>query len=247
MSQYAGRWPMLDAGLLNPALDIDGLAERFAEVSRVQIDKALRPEIADMLHAELCERTPWSLAWRSRSGHEKTPLARWEAMSDEARARWQAEFDQLARSGFQFSYLSYMMITGYMNREAPDSPLNRVVELLNRGDWLEPMRAIIGDQRPIRTNCQATRYRPGDFLSVHNDFSSEETRYAAYVINLGRDWKADQGGLLQFLSDAGDVVDTMVPRFNSISLFRAPQLHCVSPVVRHAAGTRLAITGWLMG
>ena len=247
MSRYVGRWPVLDAGLLNPALDLDRLARCFAATSRVQIDSALRPEIADMLHAELRERTPWSLAWRSRDGHEKTPLAQWQAMSSQARERWQAEFDELARSGFQFSYLSYMMITGYMNREAPGSPLNRVVELLNRGDWLEPMRTIIGDRRPVRTNCQATCYRPGDFLSVHNDFSSEETRYAAYVINLGRDWKADQGGLLQFLDDDGNVVDTMVPHFNTISLFRAPQLHCVSPVARHATGSRLAITGWLMG
>lgn len=247
MSQYAGRWPVLDAGLLNPALDLDDLGRRYAENSRVQIEDALRTEVADLLHAELCHHTPWSLAWRSRSGHEKTPLAAWEAMSHEQRRRWQTEFDELARSGFQFSYLSYMMITGYMNREAPDSPLHRVVELLNRGDWLAPMRKIISDRRPIRTNCQATRYRPGDFLSVHNDFSSEETRYAAYVINLGRDWKADQGGLLQFLDDAGNVDQTMVPHFNTISLFRAPQLHCVSPVARHATGTRLAITGWLMG
>lgn len=247
MSQYAGRWPLLDAGLLNPRLDVASLARRFGEASRVQIDNALRTEVAELLHDELMQRTPWSLAWRSRDGHEKTPLKQWEAMPREDRKRWQEEFDQLARSGFQFSYLSYMMITGYMNREAPDSPLNRVVELLNRGDWLEPMRAIIGDRRPIRTNCQATRYRPGDFLSLHNDFSSEETRYAAYVINLGRDWKADQGGLLQFLDDDGNVIDTMVPRFNTISLFRAPQLHCVSPVARHATGSRLAITGWLMG
>lgn len=247
MSVYVGRWPLLDAGLLNPGLDLAGLARSYAEHSRIQIDNALRPDVAEFLHQELLHRTPWSLAWRSRDGHQKTPLREWEAMPSDKRERWQREFDDLAREGFQFSYLSYMMITGYMNREAPDSPLNRVVELLNRGDWLEPMRTVTGDSRPIRTNCQATRYRPGDFLSLHNDHSAEETRYAAYVINLGRDWKADQGGLLQFLNDDGDVIDTMVPRFNTISLFRAPQLHCVSPVARHASGSRLAITGWLMG
>jgi len=247
MSEYAGRWPVLDTGLLDPSLDVAGLKQRFSERGRLQIDNALRPEVADLLHGELLERTPWSLAWRGRDGSRKTPLPEFESMTTEERERWQAEFDEVAHGGFQFSYLSYMMITGYMNREAPNSPLNRVVELLNRGDWLEPMRAIIGDPRPTRTSCQATRYRPGDFLTLHNDYSGAETRYAAYVINLGRDWKADQGGLLQFLDDNGDVIDTMVPHFNTISLFSVPRLHCVSPVARHARGSRLGITGWLMG
>lgn len=167
-------------------------------------------------------------------------------MPEQQRREWQRRFMRQAREGFQFSYLSYMMITGYLNGELPDSPLNRVVELLNRDDWLEPMRRIIGDGRPRRTNCQATCYRPGDFLALHNDHSDEEIRHAAYVINLGREWKADHGGLLQFLDEDGDVIDTMVPHFNTISLFRTPALHCVSPVAAHATGSRLAITGWLM-
>ncbi|MCA1777909.1 MAG: 2OG-Fe(II) oxygenase [Xanthomonadaceae bacterium] len=246
MSRYAKRWPVLDGGLLDPKLDVDSLAREFARTGRLQIVDALRPEVAHFLHRALTEDLPWSLAWRSRAGHRKTPLDQWSAMTTDERAAWQAEFDELARGGFQFLYLSYMMITGYMNGEAPDSPLNRVVELVNRGDWLEPMRAIIGDSRPRRTQCQATRYRPGDFLSLHNDFSPDETRYAAYVINLGRDWRTDQGGLLQLLDDQDRVIETMVPRFNTINLFRTPSLHCVSPVACHATGSRLAITGWLM-
>jgi Rps23 Pro-64 3,4-dihydroxylase Tpa1-like proline 4-hydroxylase len=238
---------VLDAGLLNPGLDVATMARRLAERGRVQIRSALRPDAASFLAEALAGPVPWSLAWRDREGQRKTPLADIEAMDPEQRRRWNDEFDGVARDGFQYSYLTWMMITGYMNDEAPDSPLNRVVELLNRGDWLEPMRAILDDRRPVKTSCQATRYRPGDFLAVHNDHSSSELRYAAYVINLGCEWQADHGGLLQFLDERGDVVETMVPHFNTISLFRTPQLHCVSPVARHAPDERLAITGWLMG
>lgn len=246
MSRYAGRWPELDAGLLSPELDIDSHAERFASTGRVQVRDALRPGVAEALYRELSGHRRWSLAWRSAKGPEKTPLPEFENMTEAEHRQWLAEFMQRAREGFQFSYLSYMMITGYMNGELPDSPLNRVVELLNRDDWLAPMRRIIADPSPRRTNCQATCYRPGDFLALHNDHSDTEIRHAAYVINLGRDWQADHGGLLQFIDDAGDVVETMMPHYNSINLFRTPALHCVSPVAAHATGSRLAITGWLI-
>ena len=246
MSRYVGRWPELDAGLLAPELDVEAHAARLAGTGRAQIRDALRPGVAEILARELAGHKLWSLAWRSEEGPEKTPLSEFEKMPLAERRQWQAQFMERARTGFQFSYLSYMMITGYMNGELPDSPLNRVVELLNRDDWLAPMRRIIGDARPRRCNCQATCYRPGDFLAVHNDHSDHEIRHAAYVINLGRDWQADHGGLLQFLDERGDVVETMVPHYNSINLFRTPALHCVSPVAAHATASRLAITGWLI-
>ncbi|MFU8831425.1 MAG: 2OG-Fe(II) oxygenase [Wenzhouxiangella sp.] len=107
-------------------------------------------------------------------------------------------------------------------------------------------QVLLGLNRPVARQEQAGAGKPGDFLSLHNDHSDEEIRHAAYVINLGREWKDDHGGLLQFLDEHGDVIDTMVPHFNTISLFRTPTLHCVSPVAAHATGSRLAITGWLM-
>jgi Rps23 Pro-64 3,4-dihydroxylase Tpa1-like proline 4-hydroxylase len=64
------------------------------------------------------------------------------------------------------------------------------------------------------------------------------------VINLSRNWQADWGGLLQFLDSDGEVVRTLMPRFNTISLFRVPADHLVSPVAPFATGARYAITGW---
>jgi len=232
--------------LLNPDLDTRSLARRFAEKGRVRIDSALRPEVAELLGETLEKRVPWSLTFRDDHGERKLAESDWQAMDADARQRLSEQILELARRGFQFRYRSYMMITAYLNNQDLDLPLHRVVELLNRRDWLEPMARIIDQPNLVKANCQASLYRPGDFLSIHNDWSDSENRRAAYVINLSRDWSADQGGLLQFFDNDGEVVETFVPRFNSISLFRTPALHCVTPVANFANGSRCAITGWLL-
>ena len=103
-----------------------------------------------------------------------------------------------------------------------------------------------GDARVRRMNAQATRYRAGHFLKLHDDFNAEEGRLYAYVINLTREWKADWGGLLQFLDAEGRVIDTLMPRWNSLSIFRVPAPHVVSLVAPWAEGERLAVTGWML-
>lgn len=243
---YRGRWPALEQGLLNPRLDLERHAAEFQLSGMTQIGQALRPEVADFLHQVLDTAVPWNLAFRDQGGDRKLPLEEWEALDPEGRARLELDIVERARGGFQFCYLTYMMVTAYMNGEDPDLPLHRVLELLNRADWLDPMRRITGLPRIRRTNAQATCYRAGHFLTRHNDHRDGENRLVAYVINLGRDWRVDWGGMLQFLDDDEQVPRTFSPRYNTISLFRTPRLHCVSPVAPFAAGSRYAITGWML-
>ena len=124
--------------------------------------------------------------------------------------------------------------------------LHRLLEFLNCPDYLAFARALTGDARVRRMNAQATRYRGGHFLKLHDDFNAEEGRLYAYVINLTHEWKADWGGLLQFLDAEGRVIDTLMPRWNSLSIFRVPAPHVVSLVAPWAEGERLAVTGWML-
>ena len=94
------------------------------------------------------------------------------------------------------------------------------------------------------TELDPDGYRPGQFLRMHDDKSHDEDRAFAYVINLGRNWEADWGGLLQFVDDRQNVVETFTPHWNSLSLFRVPQAHQVSQVAPWAGDHRYSITGW---
>jgi Rps23 Pro-64 3,4-dihydroxylase Tpa1-like proline 4-hydroxylase len=106
-------------------------------------------------------------------------------------------------------------------------------------------RKITGAPNIRVVDGQATRYLPGHFLTSHDDGIDGQDRIAAYVINLTRDWRTDWGGLLQFHNAGGDVPLALKPGFNTIHLFRVPQMHSVSYVAPFAGAPRYAITGWL--
>src|SRR3546814_6028622 len=72
-------------------------------------------------------------------------------------------------------------------------------------------------------SAMAARYRQGHFLNAHNDSAKDEDRAFAYVINLRRGWQQDWGGQMQFL-EGGDDIDTFVPYWISLSLFRVPKM-----------------------
>ena len=94
-----------------------------------------------------------------------------------------------------------------------------------------------------RTDAQATLYRPGDFLTVHDDSIGGHKRLAAYVLNLTPIWRADWGGVLQFLGANGHVEEGYVPCFNALNVFRVPTQHSVSQVALYGS-LRYSITGW---
>jgi Rps23 Pro-64 3,4-dihydroxylase Tpa1-like proline 4-hydroxylase len=232
------------AGLINPNLDLDALALAFAAAGRLQIENILRPVVADILYDCLDREVPWSLAFRDRSGPRKLYPEELAAMAPAQRQELDEQIHALAREQFQFRYDSFMMVTAYKEKQRPELVLHRVLEQLNSQPWLEAMRRITGFGQIRRADAQATRYVAGHFLRHHDDHE-ESDRLVAFVINLSRNWSADWGALLQFLDAEGEVAETLMPRFNTLSMFRVPADHCVSPVARYATGARYAITGWM--
>lgn len=237
--------------MINASLDIDRWRARLQRDGRVQIDDYLQADTAERLRGCLEREVPWTLALRDAHGARTIDHETYRVMDAAART---ALLDATAASardsdherGFRFAYDSYMMVTAYKEGRDPGLPLHRVLELLNSGDYIGFSRALTGDDRVRRVNAQATRYRPGHFLRYHTDINSSEGRLYAYVINLTREWTADWGGLLQFIDDDGRVLDTFLPRWNSLSLFAVPAGHAVSLVAPWAGQDRLAITGWLL-
>jgi len=237
--------------MIDPQFDPARWRALLQRHGRVQVDDFLQPAVAERLRACLQTEVPWALALRDADGARTIDHASYAAMQAPALA---ALLDATAagargndgEAGFRFAYDSYMMVTAYTQGRDPGLLLHRVLELFNTPDYLALMHALTGDARVRRVNAQATRYRPGHFLRWHTDIDSHEGRLYAYVLNLSRDWHADWGGLLQFVDDDGRVLDTFLPRWNTLSLFAVPAGHAVSLVAPWAAQDRLAITGWLL-
>lgn len=217
------------------------------ETGRVQVADILDERLALALRECLEQHTPWSLAVH-RDGHSKNmDASEYRALSvEQKQAEYARAGRELVTGQFGFAYDSYPMIRKYMEKADSGLLLHRIVEAMNAPPWLEMARELTGDSRIRRSDCQATCYRPGQFLTHHDDDDPETGRLFAYVLGLTRLWRADWGGLLQFLDDKLRVTETFHPEFNSLSVFAVPQRHCVSMVAPFAQVPRLSITGWFL-
>jgi SM-20-related protein len=231
-------------GWLNPALKSADYAAAYARDGVVQVANLFPAEVADALEDVLTRGTAWSLVHAdARGGHvilDPDVLAR--IPPAELRARIGEVMTQ-ASQAFSYLYLAYPMINAYLDGRDPGHPLNALTEFLNSPEFMAFAHEITG--APVtKVDAQATLYRPGHFLSQHDDLGVGERR-AAYTIGLTRAWRPDWGGQLLFHDDRGDVRRGFAPRFNVLTLFKVPLLHSVAPVAPYAAAPRYMITGWL--
>lgn len=223
--------------MINNDLDIEHLRRELRARRRVQIPNFLQASAAARLQQCLAEEVPWSTAVHGLKDRPATPG------TEEDKALMRDAWDK-AKEGYHFIYDRYLMVEAMKAGRDPDLVLHKVLTFLNDRQFLDFVRYFSGDQELNMVGAQATRYRSGQFLREHDDHHREEGRRYAYVINLSLAWKADWGGLLHFTDDEGNVIDTFIPRFNSLSLFKVPALHFVEQVTPWAQEQRLAITGW---
>lgn len=231
--------------MLNPTLDLDALSREFQEHGRIQIRDVLEPDAAEAIYQCLHVQVPWTLAYIDGETSATLSEQQLNGLAPAEKAALQQRIHSRARDKFQFMYNSYMMVSAYKEGRNPELLLHRVLEYLNSEPYLDFARRVTGLNDIVRADAQATRYIPGHFLKNHNDLQENEGRLAAYVLGFAKDWQADWGGLLHFLDENGQVTDTFIPRFNSLTIFQVPVPHCVSYVAPFARQARYGITGWL--
>jgi SM-20-related protein len=231
--------------VLNPALDAAQLAREFARERRLQIPNILTADAAEQIYRCLANDVPWNFACRLDGRDQLHSPEQLAAMPPEARFQMGQRIFEQARTGFAFGFMSFPMVDNYRTQRVQGLFLDRVIEALASPEFIGFARAVSGDTSINKVDAQATRYTAGHFLTQHDDAQYDGAqRRCAYVLNFSKDWHADWGGLLQFLDDGGKVVDSFVPRFNSLLLFAVPTPHIVSYVAPYATAPRLSITGW---
>ncbi|MFN3521499.1 MAG: 2OG-Fe(II) oxygenase [Phenylobacterium sp.] len=232
------------AGDLDPAR----LRPLFQRHGRLHLPGVFDPADARAIGEALAGPVPW---FRSLTVHGKSydiGLETLQAMPPERRRELDAAVQATAREGFQYLFdawrLSDEMDAGRRQGGAL-APLESLYEFLNGPVFLGFIRALTGEPRVDFCDAQATRYRPGDFLTAHDDDVEGKKRLFAYVLNFTPAWRADWGGLLAFHDADGHVAEAYVPRFNALNIFRVPQAHAVTQVASFAGGDRLSVTGWI--
>ena len=231
---------------LNPAIDVEAAARAYARDGFVQIPDVFEPAVVDSLGTLLETALDWDLAFEGEDGRPAVLTRAMIAAAGEPELRERLK-TMLARAGDQygFMYLTYPLISAYLAGRDPGHAIHGLTEWLNQ-EFVRFGATVTGQPAVVKADGQVTRYRPGDFIGLHNDVGSEVSdRLTAYTLGFTRHWRPDWGGQLLFHDEAGDVIRGHAPRWNTLTLFRVPQLHSVAPVAAYARGTRLSVVGWL--
>ena len=230
--------------IINKNLDIAHYQNLLTLNSRVQIPDFLNPDIANSLRLCLLNDTPWDLTFfEGGKGNKLTPKDIAE-MSDQDISEKINGIINCSPTEYQFLYDSYMIVTAYLEGRNQGHLLHQFLEAINSPTFLDVMKRLTSDPSLLKLDSQGTRYAKGHFLKEHIDADSNEGRRFAYVLNLSKNWKPDWGGLLHF-NNEDIVIDTLMPKFNSMSIFEVPQKHFVSSVTGFAGEHRISLTGWM--
>ena len=224
---------------LSPGFDPKHLAEMFRSYGRIQITDFLSPGSAKAFYTWLAESAEWRLTVNRGEQifhFDLDEVASWDSRKIEL---LETAASAGGRYGFQFRY--EVIRVG----EDSTTPLAQFAAFLSSPEVAGLLRTITGADDVTFADAHASRYRPGHFLTTHDDRVDSMGRRAAYVLNLTPEWRPDWGGLLQFFDNRGDVTRAFTPGFNLLNIFRVPQAHNVSWVTPLAGAPRYAVTGWL--
>jgi len=230
---------------INGDLAVETFATRFARDGFVQIPVFLTPADADDI-ARTMEGLTWSIVAPDEASETLviTPEVIKKFGEAQVRQFLQSALKRAAK-GFSFVHMSYALQDEYLR--GAEAPIHRATQFLQSEDFLDFGRRVIGAPAVTGVRAQASYYRAGDFLTLHDDSHRKDTRLAAFTLGFTRQWRADWGGQLLFHDAEGNVTRGFKPEFNVLTLFKVPTAHSVAQVASYADAKRLSLTGWLLG
>lgn len=226
---------------LNPA----AMAPAFARFGRAHIPGILQPDAALALHEGLLREDGWVCSTMGSDGALDLPLDGLAALTPDQEAAFLRLAHKQAAHGFHYMFDTLRISDLVEAGEAVSPVLRAAYDLVNSPAFLGFIAALTGTRRGVYADLQATRFRPGHYLTRHDDHREGAGRLCAYVLNLTPHWRADWGGLLTFIDPDGHVAEAYTPAFNALNVLKVPQPHAVSCVAPFADGARLSLTGWV--
>jgi Rps23 Pro-64 3,4-dihydroxylase Tpa1-like proline 4-hydroxylase len=233
--------------LSNPALDRAAIRQALRTDGFVQIDNYLPAASATRLHLCLDKEVVWDLAYSEQSQGRLIKAGELARMTPaEIRKTVDPAFAP-APDGFRFIYNTFRVIEAWQVGDQPGHPLYALADAMHTPTHLQALREMTGYDSIARMDLMAARYLPGHFLTPHDDSHEHEGREVAYILNLTHDWQPEWGGLLHLMDDSRQrITHSLIPRYNSMVLFRPPRWHFVSQVANFARKPRYTLTGWML-
>jgi Rps23 Pro-64 3,4-dihydroxylase Tpa1-like proline 4-hydroxylase len=227
--------------IINEINDIELLKENFDKNKRVKIDNFFSNDFLELLYKEIINEKRWILS----TGIDKNRFEKVDNNQTKKINSLQIKNVQKAFSNNSFSYVFYKS----MNNTKTMSFLEyKVRKYLNSFEFINKLNEITNLNLSSLNTLFLSKYISGNFLSPHSDKGNGKL---AFTIQLTKNWKPQYGGNLHFLNEErNQIIETIVPDFNTLFLFYVPEEngipHFVSHIVPNITINRYAITGWFI-
>ena len=226
--------------MLNSSLDLKKIKDDFDKNNYIRIENFLDEAYVKNISQSIFSEISWDLCYLSENGPVSIKESELKKFTPQQSAELNQKIMVRAQQGFSYFYYRSDLVN------TANKVLKDFYKDLCDDEFIGFCRQLTGDESINKVNGQLTCYSPGCFLRKHTDKTDKEKRVAAYVINFTPQWNNDWGGNLHILDKQHNILETLDPLFNSISIFRVPTLHYVSQVANYARGRRFTATGWML-
>jgi SM-20-related protein len=230
------------------ASSIDGeeMSATFRSNRRLHIKEFLGKTAAEALYRHLDGHVDWSTFLTANGRMYEAPASvRRKYESEQEQALIDLAHRSARKRGMGYAYDASQRRTA-TSRSRDPSLLDRFAAFVNSGEFTDVIRRISGIDKIASIAIQAVRLRPGHFMTFHDALLSGDKQgscRAAFSYNLTPEWKAEWGGLLEFRSGEGHLVEAYAPCFNCLDVFAIPQGRWLSVVSPFAGGPSYSVTG----
>ena len=228
---------------INPNLGVSAIAADYHRYGRVRISDFFATGATE-LRNHLDTTDDWIQLISTDDGALEIDREERARMTTRRWAKIQSDMHKRACTNFQYSY-GGIRVPEDGELDDDNTPLYTFASFVRSKPFLDLLSSITGKGDLHFTDGQATAYGTGDFLTGHDDNVAGKNRVAACVFGLTRVWRLEWGGVLVFHHADHQSGELIVPQFNTLDLFKVPQIHSVSLVTPAAPHRRLAVTGWL--
>ena len=221
--------------------NIDELKEKFNQTGKVVINNFLTDKFADYV-LKTIKKLPGN-SWFNCCGFGNTKIEKRIIPSNRKKQEMGMAMAKKTYNKDIFSYNFHRNMGFRKNEITTAERLLRTIFLSQH--FMNFISEITGLNITKNNQLFLSKYRVGHYLSPHSDINNGRI---AYVLGMTQNWKPQYGGILHFLDEKREnIIDSYVPKFNSIILFRVPEggiPHFVSHVSIDNKN-RYSITGWL--
>lgn len=218
---------------------LDLLKLNFNKSKKIKIKNFFKDAFANSLYKNVLLEKNWTLATGiNEVKYEKSILPKFEKINNH-----QINHVNKSFGDDNFTYIFYRGMNNHLNISYNEFVIRKI---FNSEYFIHFLNEITQLYVTKLNTLFLSKYKSGSFLSPHSDRGNGTL---AFVINLTKFWKPQYGGNLCFMNeDRTEIIDTVVPEFNSFIIFHVPEEkgipHFVSHVAPNIEHSRFAITGW---